>query len=159
MRTQPESQTLETLSLAIMLLGVIVIGMILFLFVRLQRGLLGFVLAAFAVILLVYWLKEVRGAVRKELSEEVPPSKAKWVYDLIEKGEGFILVTEVPGPESQIEVKLVGRILEIVGGCSFQKQVKIPKEVEISETTYRNGILQVKLKKKGLSDGKDLVPD
>lgn len=138
----------DEISLAITILGLIVIGLILMLLIRIQRGLLGFILAVLAMALLIYWLREVRKKVKEELLPTVPPSKTEWVYDIIDHVAEVTVVAEVPGPESEVKANLMNHNLEISGGQSFRKLVSLPEEVEIVETTYLHGILQVKLKKK-----------
>ncbi|MEM3063523.1 MAG: hypothetical protein QW303_08285, partial [Nitrososphaerota archaeon] len=75
-------------------------------------------------------------------------SKTKWIYDVIDYGTEITIIAEVPGPENKVKVNLIDHDLEIFGGQGFRKLVKVYEEVEIMETIYRNGILQVKLKRK-----------
>lgn len=130
----------------ITILSLVVIGMIVTLLIRVQRGLLGFILATLAMALLVYWLKEFRKTVKDELLPAMSPSKAEWVYDVVDHGSEMRVIAEVPGPESEVKASLVDHNLEILGGQGFRKLVKLLDEVEITEITYRNGVLQVKLK-------------
>ncbi len=133
-------------SLAILLIGIVVIGIILMLIVRVQRGLLGFILAGLAVILLVYWLREFRRTVKKELMPEVPSKRAEWTYELIEDKDEVTIVAEVPGPENQVEVEIINNTLEIKS-TNFQKAIIFPHDVSIISKSYVNGILNVKLRK------------
>ncbi|WP_309492539.1 Hsp20/alpha crystallin family protein [Candidatus Hecatella orcuttiae] len=138
----------DLISAAILLLGLIVIGFLLILIIRVQRGLLGIVLAGLAVFLLVYWLRELRKTVKEEWLAVPVQQQVEWAYDLIDRDSELILVAEVPGPEDQVKVKLEGRVLEIAGGHGFHKRVKLPRNVEKPETTYNYGVLEVRLKKK-----------
>ncbi|MEK0325432.1 MAG: hypothetical protein QQN63_06980, partial [Nitrosopumilus sp.] len=70
MRGKPGNEAPSTIMLAVLIIGVIVIGVILMLLVRVQRGLLGIILAALASGLLIYWLREVRNIVKKEFSSD-----------------------------------------------------------------------------------------
>ncbi|MFQ6010952.1 MAG: Hsp20/alpha crystallin family protein [Nitrososphaerales archaeon] len=137
----------STIMLAVMIIGVIVIGVILMLLVRVQRGLLGIVLAALASGLLIYWLREVRTIVKKEFSGPVTKSKTEWEYDLLEMKDEVTLVADVPGPQEEIKVQLEGEKLEIRGGNNFFKTVTLPKILDILNTNYLNGVLEVKLKR------------
>ena len=58
------------------------------------------------------------------------------------------LVADVPGPKEEIKVQLDGEKLEIRGGNNFFKTVTLPKILNILNTNYLNGVLEVKLKRK-----------
>ncbi len=148
MRGKPRNEAPSTIMLAVLIIGVIIIGVILMLLVRVQRGLLGIILAALASGLLIYWLREVRGIVKQEFSSSgVTRSKPEWNYDLMEMKDEVTLVADVPGPEEEIKVQLEGEKLEIRGGNNFFKTVKLPKILNILNTNYLNGVLEVKLKR------------
>jgi len=149
---KPNGTVEETASLTILVIGVLVIGILLVFMIRIQRGLLGVILAGVATALLLYWLREIRRTVKKEWLGETPPSKSEWTYDLVDRGAEIAVIAEVPGPEDQISVKIVDHSLEIRGGENFFQQVKLPKDVEAPETTYNNGVLQVILKRKQSGD-------
>ncbi|MGQ9718583.1 MAG: Hsp20/alpha crystallin family protein [Nitrososphaerales archaeon] len=136
----------DDLSLAILLIGIVVIGLILMLIVRVQRGLLGLVLAGLTVVLLVYWLREFRRAVKKELIPETPSKRAEWTYELIEDEDEITILGEVPGPEDQVKVEIVDGKLEIKS-VNFQKVVKLLQDVSIISKSYINGVLNVRLRK------------
>lgn len=135
----------NTMSLILLIIGILVIGTIMLLMIRTQRGLLGLVLAGLTAALVVYWLREGRKTVMKELKAkgEVEP----WTYDIIEEGEEGRLVAKVPGPEGRVKVKASGQALEIKGGNNFRQIVSLARRIEILGTTYINGVLQVKFKK------------
>lgn len=144
---------ITTTSLIITIIGLIVIGIIAILLIRFQRGLLGFILTALAVVLLVFWLKEIQKTIKEEIALVKPSPKTKWIYDVIDYGMEITIIAEVPGPENKVKVSLINHDLEILGGQGFRKLVKISEEVEIIGTIYRNGILQVKLKRKAGTKG------
>lgn len=148
MRGKPGNEAPSSIMLVVLIIGVIVIGVILMLLVKVQRGLLGIVLAALASGLLIYWLREVRGIVKQEFSSTgVPRAKPEWNYDLLEMKDEVTLVADVPGPKEEIKVQLEGEKLEIRGGNNFFKTVTLPKILNILNTNYLNGVLEVKLKR------------
>ena len=71
-----------------------------------------------------------------------------WVYDLIKGDNETVFVAEVPGPEDKIAVRLIDGILYIRGSQGFSKEVQIeaPKEMEIGDFKYRNGVLTLRIK-------------
>ncbi|MEM3630850.1 MAG: hypothetical protein QXY18_05500 [Nitrososphaerota archaeon] len=141
----------DMIPLIVIIIGLVAIGIIAILLIRFQRGLLGFILTALAVTLLIFWLKEIQKTIKEEIAQ--PLSKTKWIYDVIDYGTEITIIAEVPGPENKVKVSLIDHDLEILGGQGFRKLVKIYEEVEIMETIYRNGILQVKLKRKVSAKG------
>lgn len=147
MRRPVEFQLTNVASFAILIFGLILIGIIMMLIVRTQRGLLGFILAGLAAGLLVYWLREARRAVRKEFRPKGQQQAEQWTYDIIGEGDQSTLVAKVPGPESKVKVKLSGQSIEIRGGDGFKQVVHLPSRMEVTHTTYVNGVLQVKLRK------------
>ncbi|MFH1328579.1 MAG: hypothetical protein ABIH76_07060 [Candidatus Bathyarchaeota archaeon] len=138
----------DTASFAILAIGIIFITIVLTLIVRVQRGLLGIILAGLAVVLLVYWLREIRKTVNKEWLGAEPPSKSQdWAYDIIDGKDDLTVVAEVPGPEDQVKVDLTGQTLEVKGGQNFKKTMKIPKNAGIIKVSYVNRVLNIKLRK------------
>lgn len=152
-RMRIEKDMTDTISLIVIIIGLIAIGIIAILLIRFQRGLLGFILTALAVALLIFWLKEIQKTIKEELAIVKPPPETKWIYDIIDHGTEITIIAEVPGPENKVKVSLINHNLEILGGQGFRKLVKLSEEVEIMETIYRNGILQVKLKRKSIIKG------
>jgi len=70
-----------------------------------------------------------------------------WVYDLIKGDKQFIFVSEVPGPDDKIMVRLIDGILYVRGTGGFSKEVVIENsnEMQISDFKYRNGVLTLKI--------------
>ena len=70
-----------------------------------------------------------------------------WVYDLIKGDKQFIFVSEVPGPDHKIMVRLIDGILHVRGSGGFSKEVVIENsnEMQISDFKYRNGVLTLKI--------------
>jgi HSP20 family molecular chaperone IbpA len=116
---------------------------------RSQDG-VGFIFLAIASGLMIYWVREVRLMARsedKKLSKEM--EQKDWVYDLIKNDDGMVFVAEVPGPEDQINVKLLEGLLRIKGGQNFAKDVplELTQEMVIYDYKYRNGVLTIRIQK------------
>jgi len=137
----------EMLSFALLIIGIVVIGVILILIVRVQRGWLGVILAGLAAVLLAYWLKETRKTIREELAPTSYIKSKKWIHEVIDAEAEVTVVAEVPGPEEKVKVKLMGNTLEISGGHNYEKIIELPGRAEIVKTTYVNNVLNVRLRK------------
>ena len=123
-----------------LILGILAILLLLILFslmLRLGRGILGLILIGIIVLLGLYWFKEVR----KALKTYRP--KIEYPLELVENGDLLILTAQVPGPEEEVSVKILGRKLLIRGGRGFKKTVKLPYPVKILKRSYINGILHL----------------
>jgi HSP20 family protein len=131
----------------ILAIGIIAIVFIVAIIIRIQRGLLGFILSGVAVLLLAYWLREILRTIRKEMSPPFASTQKTWVYDIIDSRDSITFVAEVPGPENQVRVELIERTLKIRGGQEFVKEVMLPEASDIVESHYVNGVLNVRLKK------------
>lgn len=83
----------------------------------------------------------------KRLAKEI--EQKDWVYDLIKNNDEMVFVAEVPGPEDQINVKLIEGLLRIKGGQNFVRDVplELTQEMGISDYKYRNGVLTIKIQK------------
>ena len=126
------------------------IGLIFVVFVRSQEG-TGFIFLAVASGLMVYWVREARLMARSEeraMAKEME-QKNDWVYDLIKNNDEMIFVAEVPGPEEQINVRLINGLLRIKGGQNFAKDIplELTKDMGISDYKYRNGVLTIKIQR------------
>jgi HSP20 family protein len=120
-------------------------------FVRSQEG-TGFIFLAVASGLMVYWVREARLMTRSEeraMAKEMEQKKNDWVYDLIKNNDEMVFVAEVPGPEEQINVRLINGLLRIKGGQNFAKDIplELTKDMGISDYKYRNGVLAIKIQK------------
>lgn len=118
---------------------------------RADSGSVSFILIGVAAITIIYWIK-----VLKKMTKNTKPKFSmrdqetkNWVYDLIKGEQEFVFVSEVPGPEDKIVVRLIDGILYIRGGSSFSKEVPIEgsNEMQIFDFKYRNGVLTLKIKK------------
>ena len=137
----------ETLRLTTIALALVAIALVLLATIRLQRGMIGFILAGLAIALVIYWIKELYTAAKKEMVPSVAKHK-KWFYDIIDEKESITIVAEVPGPEEMVKAEVVGRTVKIYGGQEFAKEVKLPKDCELVHSSYINGMLNMKLRKK-----------
>lgn len=89
-----------------------------------------------------------RIAGRPKISEEREP-----LVDIIEDKDTITIVAEVPGVSKEdVDVKIKGRTLIISaasGDRKYYKEVELPTDVipETAKASYRNGVLEVKVKK------------
>lgn len=83
----------------------------------------------------------------KKLAKEM--EQKDWVYDLIKNNDEMVFVAEVPGPEDQINVRLMEGLLRIKGGQNFSRDVplELTQEMGIADYKYRNGVLTIKIQK------------
>lgn len=76
------------------------------------------------------------------------------LVDVLDEGGRILVIAEMPGTEEKdIQVKAEGDILEITapsGERRYHKEVLLPSAVEPTKvvTSYRNGVLEVRLTKK-----------
>jgi HSP20 family protein len=121
-------------------------------FIRSQEG-TGFIFLAVASGLMVYWVREARLMARSEeraMAKEMEQQQQNdWVYDLIKNNDEMVFVAEVPGPEEQINVRLINGLLRIKGGHNFAKDIplELTKDMGISDYKYRNGVLTIKIQR------------
>lgn len=91
---------------------------------------------------------------RPIISEEREP-----LVDVIEKGDEIRVIAEVPGVDkNNIKVRINDNILTITaqeGDRKYYKEVELPAPVDenSAKANYRNGVLEVILKKKGAAVG------
>ncbi len=140
----------QSMGFAIAVLVVLMVGIIYVLSQRFGASFASFVLIGAASITMVYWVHHLKG-----IAKDKKPTFAagrehetkNWVYDLIKDGQKFIFVAEVPGPDSRIEVRLVGATLHIRGSGGFSKEVPIDGAdgMEINDFKYRNGVLTLRI--------------
>ena len=92
------------------------------------------------------------GNVRRErgtskIVEEVEP-----LVDILDEGDKLRVVVEVPGVEKdKIKLRAKGKtlIIDAENGKKYYKEIQLPEEVDIktAKAHYRNGVLEVELKK------------
>lgn len=131
-------------SMFALIIGIFLMGLLLLFLIRIQRGLLGLVLAGIAVILMIYWMREIRKIVKAEFGSTKTPKKT-WTCDVFEADTKVTVIAEVPGPVEDVKVDLKSKSLSIIGGGKFKQRVKLPKGLALISTSYLNGILTVNL--------------
>ena len=108
-----------------------------------------FILIGVATITTIYWVRVI-----KKMLKNVKPkytareAEAKnWVYDLIKGENQFVFVSEVPGPDDKIMVRLIDGMLYVRGSGGFSKEVQIEgsNQMQISDFKYRNGVLTLRI--------------
>ena len=114
-------------------------------------GFVSFILIGAAAVTMIYWvivLKKMTKDQKPKYSSREQETKS-WVYDLIKGDEEIIFVSEVPGPEDKVMVRLIDGILYIRGSSNFSKEVPIEgsNEMKINDFKYRNGVLTLRIKK------------
>lgn len=125
------------------------IGVMFVLLARSQGG-IGFIFLAIVSGLMIYWVREVKLMARSEEKKLTREAEQKdWIYDLIKNNDEMVFVAEVPGPEDQINIRLIEGLLRIKGGQNFSKDVplELTQEMGISDYKYRNGVLTIKIQK------------
>lgn len=136
----------ELTFLGLVILAVVVAGLIILLFARVQRGLLGIVLSALAILLLFYWLREFR-KISKFGGNQLKAGKDDWLYEIMEDEEIITVIAQVPGPSEEVKARQLGNSLYIEAGRGFRKVLQIPKKSVLYDYAYSNGVLNVKLRK------------
>ncbi len=116
---------------------------------RLQRGLLGIILAGILIILGFYWFREVRKALEG-------PKHLKGHPVEVSEDNGLISVTaEVPGPESEVFFEVSGDKVFLRGGRGFRRKIKLPCRVRLLDSSYVNGILHLRLAKADVVESRE----
>ena len=145
--TQP---TEKSLNYVIPIILLVFFGLVYAMSLRADNGFVSFILIGIALVTIVYWTK----VIKKMVITQKPKFTAReqetknWVYDLIKGDNETVFVAEVPGPEDKIAVRLIDGVLYIRGSQGFSKEVQIegPKEMEIGDFKYRNGVLTLRIK-------------
>jgi len=140
----------KSLNFVIPIVVLLFIGVI---YIMSQKGTDGtfvsFILIGLATITTIYWVK-----VLKKMLKNVKPkytareAEAKnWVYDLIKGEKQFVFVSEVPGPDDKIMVRLIDGVLYVRGSGGFSKEVQIEgsNQMQITDFKYRNGVLTLRI--------------
>lgn len=109
------------------------------LLMRFERGLLGIILTAIIGLLGFYWFRELRKTVSSYRAHEKLP------FEVVEEGDMIVITAQVPGPESEVSLKVRGRKLFVRGGKGFKKAVKLPYPAVLLSSSYINGVLHAKL--------------
>ena len=129
-------------------------GVLMLFLIRIQRGLLGLLLAGITGALMIYWMREIKNMTKNEF-KTAKTRKKKWNYDFLESDSTITLIAEVPGPIEDVKVNLNKKTISIIGGGSFKKKVSIPSGLSLISTSYLNGVLTINLRRiKNISENK-----
>lgn len=114
-------------------------------------GFVSFILIGAASLTMIYWVIVLKKMTKDQKTKYAPREQEtkSWVYDLIKGDEEIIFVSEVPGPEDKVMVRLIDGILYVRGSSNFSKEVPIEgsNEMKINDFKYRNGVLTLRIKK------------
>ena len=125
------------------------IGIVYLMSQKADGSFVSFILIGVATITTIYWVR-----VLKKMLKNVKPkytareAEAKnWVYDLIKGENQFVFVSEVPGPDDKIMVRLIDGMLCVRGSGGFSKEVQIEgsNNMQITDFKYRNGVLTLRI--------------
>jgi len=146
--TSPQTAE-KSLNFAIPIAVLLCIGVVYVMSQRTDGHFVNFILIGVATITTIYWVRVI-----KKMLKNVKPkytareAEAKnWVYDLIKGENQFVFVSEVPGPDDKIMVRLIEGILYVRGTGGFSKEVQIEgsNQMKISDFKYRNGVLTLRI--------------
>lgn len=141
----------QSLNYVIPIMIILFLGIVYIMSQRSGLGFVSFILIGAAALTMIYWV-----VVLKKMTKDQKPKYTvreqetkSWVYDLIKGDEEIIFVSEVPGPEDKVMVRLIDGILYIRGSSNFSKEVPIEgsNEMKIHDFKYRNGVLTLRIKK------------
>ena len=139
----------KSLNFVIPIVVLLFIGIIYVMSQRADGSFVSFILIGVATITTIYWAR-----VLKKMLKNVKPkytareAEAKnWVYDLIKGENQFVFVSEVPGPDDKIMVRLIDGMLYVRGSGGFSKEVQIEgsNQMQITDFKYRNGVLTLRI--------------
>ena len=146
--TQP---TEKSLNYVIPIILLVFFGLVYAMSLRADNGFVSFILIGIALVTIVYWTRVIKRMImtqKPKFTAAREQESKSWVYDLIKGDDETVFVAEVPGPEDKIAVRLIDGVLYIRGSQGFSKEVQIegPKEMEIGDFKYRNGVLTLRIK-------------
>ena len=117
----------KSLNFVIPIVVLLFIGIVYLMSQKADGSFVSFILIGVATITTIYWVR-----VLKKMLKNVKPkytareAEAKnWVYDLIKGENQFVFVSEVPGPDDKIMVRLIDGMLYVRGSGGFSKEVQI----------------------------------
>ena len=125
------------------------IGIVYLMSQKAEGSFVSFILIGVATITTIYWVRVI-----KKMLKNVKPkytareAEAKnWVYDLIKGENQFVFVSDVPGPDDKIMVRLIDGMLYVRGSGGFSKEVQIEgsNQMQITDFKYRNGVLTLRI--------------
>ncbi len=139
----------KSLNFVVPIVVLLFIGIVYLMSQKADGSFVSFILIGVATITTIYWVR-----VLKKMLKNVKPkytareAEAKnWVYDLIKGENQFVFVSEVPGPDDKIMVRLIDGMLYVRGSGGFSKEVQIEgsNNMQITDFKYRNGVLTLRI--------------
>lgn len=144
-----EETLMQSLRFIILVVGIIVISIFLRYTLTAHRGILGVALGGLSIALLIYWLGEARKQTKGLLRDRKKSLIIEDDVDIIEQDTTITVAGRIPGPSNLIRVGLHGRRLKIIGGSNFSREIKLKEACKIDNYTYKNGVLEIQLRKSG----------
>ena len=139
----------NSLNFIIPIIVLVVIGVIYVMSLKSDSNFANFILIGVAAITTFYWVHILKKMTKDQKPKfKVREAEAKnWVYDLIKGDNQFVFVSEVPGPDDKIMVRLIDGILYVRGSGGFSKEVVIEgsNQMQITDFKYRNGVLTLQI--------------
>lgn len=141
----------QSLNYVIPIMVMLFLGIVYIMSQRSGLGFVSFILIGAAAFTMIYWVIVLKKMTKDQKTKYAPREQEtkSWVYDLIKGDEEIIFVSEVPGPEDKVMVRLIDGILYVRGSSNFSKEVPIEgsNEMKINDFKYRNGVLTLRIKK------------
>jgi HSP20 family molecular chaperone IbpA len=141
----------KSLDFIIPLIVLLFLGVVYITSSRANEGYVSFILIGIAAFVMIYWTRVLKNMTKNSQPQFTPKeSESKnWVYDLIKGENEIVFVSEVPGPEDMVSVRLIDGILYIRGSGRFSKEVpiEVTPDMGIHDFKYRNGVLTLRIKK------------
>ena len=152
MKKRSKDQT----DIAVTAFALIVVTIVILITVRLQRGLLGLLLGGLAVSLTIYWLHYIFKAVRMKRLLGMTAKSEPWQPDIIDLGDELLVVGKIQIPKEEINVQVNDRALHVQSGSGVRARITLPIQAETSNVSYRNGVLEIRLKKTALQSNRSM---
>ena len=139
----------KSLNFVIPVVVLLFIGIVYLMSQKAEGSFVSFILIGVATITTIYWVR----VIKKMLKTFKPKYTAReaeaknWVYDLIKGENQFVFVSDVPGPDDKIMVRLIDGMLYVRGSGGFSKEVQIEgsNQMQITDFKYRNGVLTLRI--------------
>lgn len=94
-----------------------------------------------------------RGVPQKIKEVKVESTEIEPIFDIFEEDNHISVIAEIPDvSEEEVQIKIAGNELNISAGL-YSKVIVLPSEAEeITERSFKNGVLQLKMKKRKTAD-------
>jgi len=90
------------------------------------------------------------GNIEPEKKEVVVKKEREPLVDVMNKEKEITIIAELPGVSKKdinVSLKERGSVLVISVPKKFYKEINLPEKVKIQKTNYKNGVLEITLKK------------